>query len=451
MTPRVRTWGPGVMALFLLGLFASCSDSGQSGRILAVDAEGAVIGFVYLDRDGNGVQDVTDDPLPGLGVSLFVAGTQSLAAVSTTDANGLFAMDGVPVGGVRIEADTTLLGDSLSVIPLANSDLTLHTGDTLSVTMGVTFPSFTLAEARTLPEGTKAFTEGIVLNSGASFPDGSVHLQSGGTFLRVIGTPRTLFPGDSVRILGRAASEEGQPIWREGEAFVLAPQSALPLPLETLTATAATADGGLKDAALVRIRGADIVDTMSVTTAVGRDLHVTVDDGSGPVEMVLLELGGFNLGQIHPDSFSVREALGLLVPTQSDVGVVSWRLVPRTNADLVVDPLPFPGLVTNLTIVGVTNSTVTLNWTEVDDGLGSPSSYTARIRPSSTLVWTDVTSGTCASPISGTTIGEVTSCTVDGLTAATIYFVEVRSFRGTLGVDAIFGPQSNTAGGTTLP
>ena len=141
--------------------------------------------------------------------------------------------------------------------------------------------------------------------------DGSLHLQAGDTYMRVVGTPRTtLFPGDSVRILGRAGQEAGQPVFREGEPFLLASQVALALPLEFTTASAATADGGLKDAALVRIRDADIVDTATVVGPFGRDLRMTIDDGSGPLDMLLLELGDFDLDQVHPDSFSIQAAVG---------------------------------------------------------------------------------------------------------------------------------------------
>ena len=433
-------------------LVASCSDTDLASRILLVDSEGVIAGLVYLDRNGNEVRDASDDQVQGLEIRLFVAGTQSLASNATTDASGVFVLDNVPVGRLRLEADSTFFGDSLAVFDFDDAELTLRAGDTLSVVVGVTFPSFTLGEARSLPDGTKGFTEGIVLNSRDAFGDGSVHLQADETYLRVLGTPRTaLFPGDSVRILGRVAQEEGEPVLREGEPFLLAQRVVLPQPLELNTATAATADDGLRDAALVRIRFADIVDTATVVGPFGRDLRMTVDDGSGPLDMILLELGGFNLGRVHPDFFSIREAVGLLIPSRTAGGLVSWRLTPRSSTDLAVDPIPFPGQVIDLTVVQATSTTLTLNWTEVNDGFGNPSSYTARFRPTTTLAWTDITNGACGPPIAGSMIGEVLSCTVDGLQAGTVYFFQVRPFRGTLGVDALFGPWSNTAGGATLP
>jgi hypothetical protein len=373
-------------------------------------------------------------------------------ASAVTDANGAFVLDGVPLGRLRLEADSAYLGDSLAVFDFDDTELTLRAGDTLSVSMGLTFPSFTLAEARSLPNGRKGFTAGIVLNSGDAFADGSMFLQDGDTYLRVIGTPRSaLFPGDSARILGRTARAQGQPVLAEGQPFLVASQVVLPLPLEFTTAMATTADDWLEDAALVRIRDADIVDTATVTSLLGRDLHVTVDDGSGPLDMILLELGDYDLGRIHPDSFSIREATGVLVPILTAPGLVTWRFIPRSTADLTVDPIPLPGQVTDLSVVQATATTLTLNWTEVDDGFGSPSRYTARFRPSTTLAWTDITTGMCTAPIAGSMIGEVLSCVVDGLVNGTVYFFEVTPFRGTVGVDALFGPRSNTAGGATLP
>ncbi len=447
-----RTLSLAAALLALALVVSSCTDADLAGRILLVESEGAITGFAYLDHNGNEVQDASDDPVKGLDIHLFVAGTRSLAASATTDANGIFALANVPVGRLRLEADGAFLGDSLAVFDLDDPELTLRAGDTLGVIMGVTFPSFSLAEARSLPDGTKGFTQGIVLNPGSAFGDGSLHLQAGETYLRVVGTPQsTLFPGDSVRILGRAAQQASQPIFREGEPFLLAQQVVLPQPLVLNTATAATAAGGLRDAALVRIRDADIVDTATVTSPTGRDLRMTVDDGSGPLDMILLELGGFNLGQVHPDSFSILEAVGLLVPSQTAGGVVSWRLIPRSGTDLAVDAIPFPGQVIDLTAVTATSTTLTLNWTEVDDGFGSPSSYTVRFRPSTTLAWTDITSGGCGAPVAGAIIGQVLACTAGGLQAATFYFFEVRPFRGTLGVDAQFGPLSNQAGLITGP
>ena len=126
-----------------------------------------------------------------------------------------------------------------------------------------------------------------------------------------------------------------------------------------------------------------------------------------------------------------------------------WRLVPRAPGELIVDAIPFPGQVFDLTVVATTTTTVTLNWTEVNDGFDNPSDYNVRFRTLNTLAWTDASAGTCTPPVAGTAIGEIASCIVEGLASGTTYLFQVQPFRGTLGVDAQFGPDSNIGAGAT--
>jgi hypothetical protein len=114
-------------------------------------------------------------------------------------------------------------------------------------------------------------------------------------------------------------------------------------------------------------------------------------------------------------------------------------------------PSSVPGTVTDLALAGVTDNSVTLAFTEVSDGTGQPASYDVRYAPSP-ISWgsaTSVTGGTCATPLRGSTIGAKRTCTVLGLSAATAYGFQLVAFRGTLGLDAVFGTLSNVANGTT--
>ena len=102
-------------------------------------------------------------------------------------------------------------------------------------------------------------------------------------------------------------------------------------------------------------------------------------------------------------------------------------------------------------MAGVTPNSVTLSFTEVNNGAGQPASYDIRYA-AGTLSWASasgVSQGTCASPIAGTTIGTTRTCTVLGLASGTIYQFQIVAFRGTLNVDAVFGALSNVASGTT--
>src|SRR2546430_16880112 len=73
-----------------------------------------------------------------------------------------------------------------------------------------------------------------------------------------------------------------------------------------------------------------------------------------------------------------------------------------------------PGTVTDLAVAGVTDSSATLSFTEVNDGTGQAASYAVRYA-ASPILWgpaADVARGTCATPIAGTVIGAKRVCTV---------------------------------------
>src|SRR3989442_14489432 len=97
--------------------------------------------------------------------------------------------------------------------------------------------------------------------------------------------------------------------------------------------------------------------------------------------------------------------------------------------------------VTDLAVAGVSDTSVTLSFTEVDDGTGLPASYDVRYAVGA-ISWgsaPSVTRGTCATPVTGSAIGATRSCTVLGLAPATAYQLQLVAFRGTLNVNAVFG------------
>ncbi|OYV27097.1 MAG: hypothetical protein B7W98_02530, partial [Parcubacteria group bacterium 20-58-5] len=143
--------------------------------------------------------------------------------------------------------------------------------------------------------------------------------------------------------------------------------------------------------------------------------------------------------------------------------LINDKIVLVTSGTAVATPTPTPaptptpppssvGTVTDLTVAQLGSTGATLSFTDVTDGTGAPATYDIRYTSTGTL-WggaSSVTQGTCATPLSGTQIGATTTCTVLGLTPATDYQFELVPFRGTMNVDAVFGPLSNIAGGKTL-
>ena len=156
--------------------------------------------------------------------------------------------------------------------------------------------------------------------------------------------------------------------------------------------------------------------------------------------------------------------LGLTTGTAYDFELVTYRGTLMVNA--VFGPLSnvasatartpvttAPGTVTDLKVAAALDTMITLSFTEVTDGSGTPASYDVRYVAGSTLSWGGsvpaVSRGTCATPLTGTVIGTNRRCTVAGLTAATTYSFELVAYRGTLKVDAVFGALSNVATGST--
>lgn len=104
------------------------------------------------------------------------------------------------------------------------------------------------------------------------------------------------------------------------------------------------------------------------------------------------------------------------------------------------------GQVSDLTVAATTDSSVTLAWTEVDDGTGSPASYRLKYAPTP-IDWNAASIG-CDRTIAGVQVGGRASCTVSGLAEGTRYDFQLMSYRTVTGVwaGAVY---SNVASGST--
>src|SRR4051812_27668763 len=109
-----------------------------------------------------------------------------------------------------------------------------------------------------------------------------------------------------------------------------------------------------------------------------------------------------------------------------------------------------PTAVSDLTVAGTTEVSVTLSFTQVDDGMGQPAHYEVRysVGPMS---WGSATpaGGSCAAPVAGTAVGSSLSCSVLGLSPSTSYNFQVIAFRGSMNAGAVFSEPSNVAAAST--
>lgn len=310
-----------------IAVFAgACLDTSED-RILSISATGIVQGLVYFDANGSRSLDASDPGLPGVGVRLLARGTPDTIARAATTTDGLFLLNRVAVGVYDLAVDQGSLGDSVQVISVNPDPINVAPNDSVTVAIAVSFAKLSVSEARALPIDERVFVEGIAISARDVFGDSTLHLTDGTAAIRATRVRRVaVLAGDSVRLLATRSERAGQPTLDDAQPFPLG-IAAVPAPERTGTATAASADGGRLDAALIRVLDATITDTL---TSAG-DFILTVSDGSGSLDVLLDNDVAFAaLGPFLPDS--VIDATGVLVPRAAG----DWVLKPRSDADLTV-------------------------------------------------------------------------------------------------------------------
>jgi hypothetical protein len=197
--------------------------------------------------------------------------------------------------------------------------------------MTVIHPLLSIDAARSRPVGDTVVVVGVALNNVAAFGDGSLHIadtSSASAAIRVFPFNVTsIFAGDSLRVRGVRGSRNGQPTI-ESVTTTFVASVTIPVPEPLTTAIAAQALAGRFDADIVSVSNAVIQSTATV----GGDFVMTVNDGTGLLQVVLDQDINFNLG-IYVVGLSV-DATGLLVPT----GAGTWQLKPRGDSDISPNP-----------------------------------------------------------------------------------------------------------------
>ena len=95
----------------------------------------------------------------------------------------------------------------------------------------------------------------------------------------------------------------------------------------------------------------------------------------------------FCLPSLHegfPLSIAESLSIGLIIVASAIEGIPE-AIIDNKNGFLVK-----PGDVVDLAVVGQTGSTLTLELTEVDDGMGNPAQYAVRFAPSPIQWWSRV-------------------------------------------------------------
>jgi hypothetical protein len=314
----------GVRMSVPLLLLAACQNAGHD-RVLGISATSEVEGLAYFDANRSLSFDSSDVRMQGLKVYLTTRGTLDTVAASTSDATGQLKWPGVPVGSYDVLVDQTSAGDTVVVLRVDSSQIDLAPGDTVAVSVGVSFPLVTVAEARTTPVGKKVFVSGVALTNTNVFADTTANLEAATGSLRLVRVFSGLFsPGDSLLARGTVSSRDGEPVLRDVSVLNLGFGTLAP-PDSLSTFAVAGADGGVLDAGLARTTG-----TLQDTVTVGRDRALDVDDGSGPLRVLLDGDVSFQLSPYLINPLRVI-ATGVLVPSAT---AGTWYLKPRSNLDV---------------------------------------------------------------------------------------------------------------------
>ena len=110
------------------------------------------------------------------------------------------------------------------------------------------------------------------------------------------------------------------------------------------------------------------------------------------------------------------------------------------------NPLSKPGEIQGLAVESVTEHTVTIRWTQVDDGGGGPAKYALRYG-TPTISWGGAYSTEVS--VEGTDIGTPLEYTWTGLEEGTPHQFQIVAYRGILDVAAVFGRVSSAISATT--
>lgn len=309
----------------------ACDNAGAD-RVSGISATGIVRGTVYFDANGSRTSDAADAPFAGARIRLLSPVSRDTVLRVTTDAAGTFRIAGVPVGSYEVVIDPSTGGDSAIVVPAAGA-ITVAPDDSVQWVGSLSFPIRSIAQARTMaPGAARIFVTGIALNARTTFSDTTLHVVDVTGAMRAIRVrPSTVAfaPGDSVRLRARIATRAGQLVLDDVSVFVVNP-TFIPVAATLTTLQASTGDAATRDAQLVRLENAQVTDTATV----GGDLTMTMNDGTGPVTVVLDRAADVGFRVPYPVGEYVApnryDVLGVLVPT----GLGTWRLKPRGPLDL---------------------------------------------------------------------------------------------------------------------
>ena len=320
---------PALICALVTALAACANSGGDLG--FAAEKTGTVTVLAFLDRDGSRTPSPADTVYAGARVALMLQGRPDTLRTATSNVRGLVFFETVPFGDYRVAVARGGLGDTVEVANIDTRDISLTQGDdTAGVAVRLAYPELSVRQARAAAPGKRVFVRGVILAGVQTFRDTTSYLADSSGSIRLTevslrGGQTGNAPGDSVTALGTISSLLTQPVLARALVGRFGSRPP-PVALIVSTAAAASASSGILDAGLVQVIAALISDTASVSP----DFKVTVNDGSGPLAIVLDANVSFLRALFVPGRRA--NARGVLVPN----GTGGWVLKPRDLADISV-------------------------------------------------------------------------------------------------------------------
>ena len=316
----------------LLGLL-SC-DGASDEYIFSLDGTGAVEGLAFLDLNRDGLPSGGEPPLAGVDIRVFMSGSQDTVARLTTDQSGSFEAQNLRLGSYQVSAGGPVFGDSLVVTGVNPERVEITPEGNAQVSVGISFPLYSFADARQQAVGTRLYVEGVVLNDRGSLPNNAVHVWDGQRAMRAVNVESfTHSVGDSIRMLGWVSRTGDRTTLIDGRGFRTVQLDA-PDPIEVTTQRARSASdgtsGGVLDGALVRVTDAVVSEVRSVEGG----LVATASDGSGPTSIRIpnAHLNQAGLPTLQPGA--VLSVSGILLYQET---ASNWELRTRSGDDITAE------------------------------------------------------------------------------------------------------------------
>lgn len=218
--------------------------------------------------------------------------------------------------------------------PSSSPSPTAIPSPTPSSTPAPTPAPISIAQARSLPDGTAVVVEGVALADSA-FTDGGGYLADGTAGIAVLLSDGVFARGQLLRVAGTVDDRYSQRTIRASAAQVTPlGTGSEPLPLDSDTGSVGEPDEGQ----LVELTGLITSAATSLSTGVAWD----VDDGTGPIRVLIGTTSGI-------DTTGWQRGVGLTVVgvvgqrDSSGSGTAGYRVQPRDAADLIeVEPAATP-------------------------------------------------------------------------------------------------------------